>query len=101
MVTLFFILSQMQFLVLALWVILVKNFQTKQKIQKYKINGLTKKGLEELNQKGYLINNIDVNIITQTPKIKKFKKKIIDNIAKLCEVSKDQINTKKVKQQKS
>ena len=41
-----------------------------------------------------MINNIDVNIITQTPKIKKFKKKIIDNIAKLCEISKDQINIK-------
>ena len=27
-------------------------------------------------------------------KLKKFKKKIIDNIAKLCEVSKDQINIK-------
>ena len=41
-----------------------------------------------------MINNIDVNIITQTPKIKKFKNKIIDNIAKLCEVSKDKINIK-------
>ena len=55
---------------------------------------LLKKVLEEIKSKGYLINNIDVNIITQTPKIKKFKKKIIDNIAKLCEVSKDQINIK-------
>ena len=55
---------------------------------------LLKKVLEEIKSKGYLINNIDVNIITQTPKIKKFKKKIIDNIAKLCEVSKNQINIK-------
>ena len=55
---------------------------------------LLKKVLEEIKSKGYLINNIDVNIITQTPKIKKFKNKIIDNIAKLCEVSNNQINIK-------
>ena len=29
---------------------------------------LLKKVLEEIKSKGYLINNIDVNIITQTPK---------------------------------
>ena len=55
---------------------------------------LLKKVLEEIKSKGYLINNIDVNIITQTPKIKKFKNKIINNIAKLCEVSNNQINIK-------
>jgi 2-C-methyl-D-erythritol 4-phosphate cytidylyltransferase/2-C-methyl-D-erythritol 2,4-cyclodiphosphate synthase len=35
-----------------------------------------------------------INIITQTPKIKKYKNKMIDNISKLCEISKDQINIK-------
>ena len=44
--------------------------------------------------KGYYINNLDINIITQTPKIKKYKKKMIENIAKLCEISKNQINIK-------
>ena len=44
--------------------------------------------------KGYFINNIDINIITQTPKIKKYKNKMISNIAKLCKISKDQINIK-------
>ena len=48
----------------------------------------------KIKGRGYLINNIDINIITQTPKIQKFKKKMIDNIAKLCEISKDQINIK-------
>ena len=43
---------------------------------------------------GYYINNIDVNIITQTPKIQKFKKKIALNISKICEISKNQINIK-------
>ena len=44
--------------------------------------------------KCYLINNIDINIITQTTKNKKFKNKMIYNIAKLCEISKNQINIK-------
>ena len=42
----------------------------------------------------FFINNIDLNIITQTPKIKNLKNKMIDNIAKLCDVSKNQINIK-------
>ncbi len=44
--------------------------------------------------KGFFINNIDVNIITQTPKIKNIKNKMINNISKLCEISKNQINIK-------
>jgi 2-C-methyl-D-erythritol 4-phosphate cytidylyltransferase / 2-C-methyl-D-erythritol 2,4-cyclodiphosphate synthase len=50
--------------------------------------------IKKIKAKGYFINNIDINIITQTPKIKKYKKKMIDNIAKICEISKNQINVK-------
>jgi 2-C-methyl-D-erythritol 4-phosphate cytidylyltransferase/2-C-methyl-D-erythritol 2,4-cyclodiphosphate synthase len=50
--------------------------------------------IKKIKERGYLINNIDINIITQTPKIQKFKNKMIGNIAKLCEISKDQINIK-------
>ena len=39
-------------------------------------------------------NNIDINIIAQTPKIKNYKNKMINNIANLCEISNDQINIK-------
>ena len=55
---------------------------------------LLKQVIEKIKSKGYLINNIDINIITQTPKIKNLRNKMIDNIAKLCEISKDQINIK-------
>ncbi len=55
---------------------------------------LLEKVVEKIKAKGYLINNIDLNIITQYPKIKKFKTKFINNIAKLCEISKNQINIK-------
>ena len=55
---------------------------------------LLQKVIGQIKSKGYFINNIDINIITQTPKIKNYKNKMINNIAKLCEISKDQINIK-------
>ena len=55
---------------------------------------LLSKVIEQIKSKGYYINNIDINIITQTPKIKNYKKKMINNIAKLCEISINQINIK-------
>ncbi len=55
---------------------------------------LLKNVINQINSKSYLINNIDINIITQTPKIKNLKNKMEDNIANLCEISKSQINIK-------
>ena len=55
---------------------------------------LLKRVVEQIKNKGYFINNIDINIITQTPKIKNYKNKMINNIAKLCEIGKNQINIK-------
>ena len=55
---------------------------------------LLQKVINKIKTKGFFINNIDINIITQTPKIKKFKNKMINNIAKLCEIPKNQINIK-------
>jgi len=55
---------------------------------------LLRKIIEKIKSYGYYVNNIDINIITQTPKIKNYKKKMIDNIAKLCEISINQINIK-------
>ncbi len=54
---------------------------------------LLSKLIKKIN-KNYLINNVDINIITQTPKIKKYKNKMIKSIAKLCNVSISQINIK-------
>ena len=55
---------------------------------------LLKQVINKIKFKGFLINNIDINIIAQTPKIKSFKKKMINSIAKLCEINNDQINIK-------
>ena len=50
--------------------------------------------IDMIKLKGFFVNNIDINIITQTPKIKNIKDKLINNISKLCEISKNQINIK-------
>ena len=55
---------------------------------------LLKQVVEKIKSKGYFVNNLDINIITQTPKIKKYKKKIIESISKLCDISKNQVNIK-------
>jgi 2-C-methyl-D-erythritol 4-phosphate cytidylyltransferase/2-C-methyl-D-erythritol 2,4-cyclodiphosphate synthase len=55
---------------------------------------LLKKIIKQIKYKGYFINNIDINIITQTPRIKNYKNKMANNIANLCEISIDQINIK-------
>ena len=55
---------------------------------------LLKQVIKQTKARGYFINNIDINIITQTPKIKNLKIKMINNIAELCEISSNQINIK-------
>jgi 2-C-methyl-D-erythritol 4-phosphate cytidylyltransferase/2-C-methyl-D-erythritol 2,4-cyclodiphosphate synthase len=55
---------------------------------------LLKKIIDDIKNKRYLINNIDINIITQRPKIHKYKKQITNCIAKICEILPTQINIK-------
>tara|TARA_S200000501_G_scaffold219274_1_gene205802 strand:+ start:456 stop:1592 length:1137 start_codon:yes stop_codon:yes gene_type:complete len=55
---------------------------------------LLKNVIEKIKSDGFYINNLDVNIITQVPKISKYRKKIIKSISGLCEISEDKINIK-------
>ena len=72
-----------------------EKFSNKNKIFKnIRSTILLKKVMNQLRLNKYYINNMDINIITQTPKIKKYKKKIITNISKLCGISKNKINVK-------
>ena len=52
------------------------------------------KVLNLVNKKGYFINNIDMNIIAERPKIKNYRNKIIKSISKLCKINKNKINLK-------
>ncbi len=55
---------------------------------------LLKRIINEIKLKNYFINNLDINIITQIPKISKFKNKMIQLISNICEMSPSQINIK-------
>ena len=66
----------------------------KKKFRNIRSTILLKKVITQINLKDYFINNLDINIITQTPRIEKYKNKMIENISNLCQISKDQINIK-------
>ena len=66
----------------------------KKKFKNIRSTILLQQVIDTIKLKGYFINNIDINVITQTPKIKNIKYKMINNISKLCEISKNQINIK-------
>jgi len=55
---------------------------------------LLKKSIELIKSNNFSINNIDINIITEKPKIKKYSKKMIFTISKLCEINPTQVNIK-------
>ena len=55
---------------------------------------LIKKVIEEVKEKNYAVNNIDINVIAEKPKLKKFKEKIVLNISNLCDLPRDRINVK-------
>ena len=50
--------------------------------------------LKILSKKGYSINNIDINLICQKPKVSDHREKIILSLSNLLNVSKNQINLK-------
>jgi len=55
---------------------------------------LLKNVIKLIESKYFIINNIDINIITEKPKIKKYRKKIINLISKICKIKFNQINVK-------
>ena len=66
----------------------------KKKYKNIRSTIILKKIINLLRINNYNINNIDVNIITQTPKIKKYKKEIIKIISKICKINENQVNIK-------
>ena len=67
---------------------------TNKKYKNIRSTILLKKVIDLIKSKNYLINNIDINIIAQRPKIKKYSKKILISISKICEINFNQINVK-------
>ena len=55
---------------------------------------MLKRVVNLIKSKNFFISNIDINIIAQKPNIKKYSKKMIDQISRLCEINPNQINIK-------
>ena len=47
-----------------------------------------------LNKSNFSINNLDINLICEQPKVSKYRKKIINSISKLTSLNKNRINLK-------
>jgi 2-C-methyl-D-erythritol 4-phosphate cytidylyltransferase / 2-C-methyl-D-erythritol 2,4-cyclodiphosphate synthase len=55
---------------------------------------LLKEIIKLIKVNNFSINNLDINIITESPKIQKYKNRMISNISNLCKITKNQINIK-------
>ena len=50
--------------------------------------------LKNLDKEGYFVNNVDINLICEKPKVSKYRKKIVTSLSNLLNLNKDQINLK-------
>ena len=50
--------------------------------------------LKKLYEEGYAINNVDLNLICEKPKVSKYRKKIVTSLSNLLNLNEDQINLK-------
>ena len=64
------------------------------KFKNVKSTLLLKKVIKMLNKKRVKVDSIDLNIILQSPNLGKYKKKIRNNLSKLCKVDRKTINIK-------
>ena len=50
--------------------------------------------IDNLYKSNFSINNLDINLICEQPKVSKYRDKIINSISKLTTLNKNQINLK-------
>ena len=50
--------------------------------------------IESLNKSNFFINNLDINLICEQPKVSRYRNKIINSISKLTNLNRDLINLK-------
>ena len=71
------------------------NFpDTSKKYKNIRSTILLKKVINDIKKMNYTINNIDINVITQRPKISSHRKKIIKSISTICDIPTSKINIK-------
>ena len=69
-------------------------FPNTKKFRNIRSPKMLKPVIDNLNKSNVVINNLDINLICENPKVSKHRKKIIDSISKLMRLNKDLINLK-------
>ena len=69
-------------------------FPNTKKFKNIRSPKMLKPVIDNLYKSNFLINNLDINLICEQPKVSKYRNKIINSISKLTTLSKDQINLK-------
>ncbi len=67
---------------------------TSRKYKNIRSTILLKKVIKDIKKLNYSINNIDINVITQRPKISIYRKKIVKSISTICDMPTSKINIK-------
>ena len=66
----------------------------KKKFKNIRSPKMLKPIIEILNKNNFYINNIDINLICEKPKVSKYRHKILKSLSNLLEINKDMINLK-------
>ena len=66
----------------------------KKKLKNIRSSKMLKPIMKKLIRENYLINNLDINLICEQPKVSKYRDKIISSVSHLMKLDKDKINLK-------
>jgi 2-C-methyl-D-erythritol 4-phosphate cytidylyltransferase / 2-C-methyl-D-erythritol 2,4-cyclodiphosphate synthase len=66
----------------------------KKKFRNIRSPKMLKPILENLNKNNFLINNLDINLICEQPKVSKYRNQIVRSVSKLMQLDKNIINLK-------
>ena len=69
-------------------------FPNTKKFKNIRSTKLLKPILEMLDQANFYINNLDINLICQKPRVSKYRNRIVESISRLMNLNKDLINLK-------
>ncbi len=69
-------------------------FPNTKKFENIRSPKMLKPIIDNLNKSNFSINNLDINLICEQPKVSKYRKKIINSISNLTTLNKNQINLK-------
>ena len=70
------------------------NFPNTNKFKNIRSPKMLKPIIDNLYKSNFSINNLDINLICEKPKVSKYRNRIINSLSKLVNLDKDQINLK-------